>query len=315
MILIISIRGDLHSLAVQHGVRRRGYEQCHIVECDNMGGSPTLLWKSWTNPSESKILTSENITISLEDVSVIWWRRVRADQLTATYLTNDHERDIVNNDCRGALAGILAATFSGEWISRPEATDRAADKLFQLSIAQRAGFRIPRTMVSQSRGDVAEFFRQEKKVIVKPVVGARGPLLYTQFINDPLSIPEQSFVACPAVYQEYIEGRRHIRMNCFGDDVNAALIETVDLDWRPNLNVPVSKWTVPDTLAQQVRSVLQQLGLRMGIVDIKLTPDGEPVWLEVNPQGQFLFLEPLLGEPLTERFVDFLLLCLRERDR
>ncbi|MCX4674881.1 hypothetical protein OG413_05995 [Streptomyces sp. NBC_01433] len=45
----------------------------------------------------------------------------------------------------------------------------------------------------------------------------------------------------------------------------------------------------------------------MGIIDIKLMPDGEPVWLEVNPQGQFLFLESLLGEPLADRFLDFLI--------
>jgi hypothetical protein len=45
----------------------------------------------------------------------------------------------------------------------------------------------------------------------------------------------------------------------------------------------------------------------MGIVDMKLAPDGEPVWLEVNPQGQFLFLEGLCGMPLTEIFADFLI--------
>ncbi|MFE6052518.1 hypothetical protein ACFQ6N_17330 [Kitasatospora sp. NPDC056446] len=42
-------------------------------------------------------------------------------------------------------------------------------------------------------------------------------------------------------------------------------------------------------------------------MDLKLTPEGQPVWLEVNPQGQFLFLEPLTGMPLTEHFADFLL--------
>jgi hypothetical protein len=64
---------------------------------------------------------------------------------------------------------------------------------------------------------------------------------------------------------------------------------------------------VPDDVAERVSDVLRRLGLRMGVIDLKLTPDGEPVWLEVNPQGQFLFLEPLLNEPLAEHFTDFLL--------
>ncbi|MFD7631314.1 hypothetical protein ACFV7Q_35765 [Streptomyces sp. NPDC059851] len=101
-------------------------------------------------------------------------------------------------------------------------------------------------------------------------------------------------------------GRHHIRLNCFGDRMFAALIETEELDWRPDLNVPISRWPVPPDLARQVRTVLDRLGLRMGVIDLKLTPGGEPVWLEVNPQGQFLFLEPLTGEPLTEHFADYL---------
>ncbi|MGY3676901.1 hypothetical protein [Streptomyces sp. TE33382] len=112
---------------------------------------------------------------------------------------------------------------------------------------------------------------------------------------------------CPAVYQEYVPGRRHVGFNCFGEGRCAALIETDSPDRRPDRNVPISKWEVPEPPARRVTAVLRRLGLCMGIIDIKLTPEGEPVWLEVNPQGQFLFLEPLRGEPLADRFLDFLI--------
>ncbi|MET9386038.1 hypothetical protein ABZY09_34485 [Streptomyces sp. NPDC002928] len=133
-------------------------------------------------------------------------------------------------------------------------------------------------------------------------IGGRRSLAWTSHADSP-----ESFTVCPAVYQEYVPGRHHIRLNCFGEDMYAALIETDDLDWHPDLNVPICRWHVPDELARRVTAVLRRLGLRMGIIDIKLTPDGEPVWLEVNPQGQFLFLEPLLGEPLADRFLDYLI--------
>ncbi|MFD3440644.1 RimK family alpha-L-glutamate ligase [Streptomyces sp. NPDC058685] len=213
----------------------------------------------------------------------------------------------MNNDCRGALGGILAAAFDGQWISPPEATDCAADKVYQLAVARDAGFRVPRTLISQSREEVTTFVRQVGRTIVKPVVGARGPSLWTRWIDDPEAIPAESFEVCPATYQEYIEGCRHVRLNCFGERMYAALIETEELDWRPDLQVPISPWPVPGDVRRHVSTVLCRLGLRMGVVDLKLTPDGQPVWLEVNPQGQFLFLEPLTGEPLTEHFADFLL--------
>ena len=51
---------------------------------------------------------------------------------------------------------------------------------------------------------------------------------------------------------------------------------------------------------------LELLDLRMGVVDLKLDPDGRPVWLELNPQGQFLFVQGLTGLDLTAGFADFL---------
>jgi hypothetical protein len=44
----------------------------------------------------------------------------------------------------------------------------------------------------------------------------------------------------------------------------------------------------------------------MGIFDVKLTDEDEPVFLEVNSQGQFLFVEALAGIPLADRFAAFL---------
>ena len=52
--------------------------------------------------------------------------------------------------------------------------------------------------------------------------------------------------------------------------------------------------------------MVRHLGLAMGVVDLKLDGDGEPVWLEVNPQGQFLFVEGLSGVPLTRALAEFL---------
>jgi hypothetical protein len=307
VILTVSVREDLHALAVQHAVRKRGEHEFHIVECDTIGGRQVLSWRSHSSGSAATLLTSEGVRIAPEEAAVLWWRRARADQEITERSDSNQESSLVNNDCRGALGGILAATFHGQWISPPEATDRAADKVYQLAEARNAGFRVPRTLISQSRDEVIAFVRQVGRAIVKPVVGARGPSLWTRWMDAPEAIPASSFEVCPAAYQEYIEGCRHVRLNCFGDRMYAAVIETDALDWRPDLRVPISPWPVPADLGQRVDTVLRRLGLRMGVVDLKLTPEGEPVWLEVNPQGQFLFLEPLTGEPLTEHFADFML--------
>jgi hypothetical protein len=306
VILTVSIENDLHTMAIQQAAVRRGYESFHVVNCDRISGRSSLSWHSHENP-HGTVVTSDGSRIAVDQLSVLWLRRFRADQESEGLIASDHQRRLVNNDCRGALAGILGASFRGTWLSSPEATAQAADKIYQLAVAQSAGFRVPRTLVSQSRAEVIDFVGEVGKVIVKPVVGATGPLMFTQYIDEPANIAVESFEVCPAMYQEYIPGRRHIRLNCFGERMFAASIDTDDLDWRLNLNVPIRRWAVPNDVAQLIGLTLGRLGLKMGIIDLKLTPSGEPVWFEVNPQGQFLFLEPLLNEPLTEHFLDYLL--------
>ena len=46
---------------------------------------------------------------------------------------------------------------------------------------------------------------------------------------------------------------------------------------------------------------MARLGLRYGAVDLRRTPDGRYVFFEVNPAGQWLFVEERTGLPITER--------------
>jgi hypothetical protein len=100
----------------------------------------------------------------------------------------------------------------------------------------------------------------------------------------------------------------HIRVQCFGDATYSVVIESQDLDWRANLDVPLTANELAEDVKRRLRNVMGLLGLKMGVVDLKLTPEGEPVWFEVNPQGQFLFVEGLSGLDLTSAFTDFLYL-------
>jgi hypothetical protein len=110
----------------------------------------------------------------------------------------------------------------------------------------------------------------------------------------------------PAIYQEEIPGTRHLRLNCFGDHVFTALLTSERLDWRLAPDQRAEEVSCDADLAARTVEVIRSLGLRMGIVDVKLTPAGEPVWLELNPQGQWAFLEGMCGMPLVARFGEFL---------
>jgi glutathione synthase/RimK-type ligase-like ATP-grasp enzyme len=306
MILIVTIEDDLHALAVQSDLRRRGLE-CHIVESDRLAVTGGISFLIDNTHREACFRSTEGALRSVSDLKVIWWRRAKSVQRLDAPCSNDDHQGLINNDCHGTLRGSLQSCFSGKWISTPKATEAASNKLLQLTIASKYGFRIPETLITQSPSEVRAFYdRLNGQIIVKPVVGTAGPLLFTQFVSENHLASAESIRACPAIYQEYIPGNRHIRLNCFGHRSFASSIDTPDLDWRPNLTVPLAKWDVPIDVHKRVREVLDCLELEMGVLDLKETPSGEVVWFEVNPQGQFLFLEGLTGEPLTEHFADYL---------
>jgi glutathione synthase/RimK-type ligase-like ATP-grasp enzyme len=305
VILIATIGDDLHAQMVKALIDRRGLHCCRILELDRIAQRETLTYGIGYATSD-RLLDSSGEVTSVSEAKVLWLRRVPGQQRLLEPLGDAYQRRVVDGDCRSGVLGLLKTHFRGTWVSSIEATVRASDKVWQLKTASECGFPIPRTLITQSAAAVMQFFESCGPLIVKTISGTPGPMLQTIKIDDPSIFSAEQYRVSPAIFQEYIAGSRHLRLACFGDDSLAGLIETSDVDWRGNLNVPMRSHPVDEGLHRSVRSVLDRLGLEMGIIDLKLRPDGEAVWLEVNPQGQFAFLDGLAGTNLMQRFAAFL---------
>ena len=113
-------------------------------------------------------------------MSVIWLRRPRSNQKLISAVDDAVARELLHVESKGALSGLLSVGFRGRWVSDPECTYRACDKIFQLSKARESGFRIPETSVLQSKDDVLEFAaRYNNSIIVKSLVGSPDVFLQT----------------------------------------------------------------------------------------------------------------------------------------
>jgi hypothetical protein len=287
-ILIVTLKDDLHAVAIKHEIEKRSSASCSILEIDRISEDVSIFWCEG-NKSECLVKSSETEVINISEIDLIWWRRSRSDQILDKKYSSEAITDLINQDCRATSLGILMSSFKGKWISHPTATLDSSNKLIQLKAARK----------------VREFIRETAKVIVKPVSGTKHALLFTQMV-DPSLLEDESISACPAIYQEYIEGTKHLRINTFGDSSYGAEISTTELDWRCNMKTQYTPYQVDSDLHTKIRSVLDELHLEMGIVDIKIDEQGLPVWLEVNPQGQFLFVEGMTKEPLRTIFADYL---------
>ena len=304
-IAIFSLENDIHALAIQKELENRGMF-CEIIETNKISDNNILNWSN--NLSHACFIPSrDGSKVDIRDFDLIWWRRSGSSQIISKDIQNASHIDLINNDCRDALLGILLNEFNGIWINDPHATRIAENKLVQLKIAQKLGFKVPDTLVSQNVSEIKNFFEKHSdKVIIKPVKGTREIPVYTRFLKKSHLQYEKQMNLCPAMYEEYVSGDTHIRANCFGKNIFSAAIKSDDLDWRKNLDSSFSQVDLPDEIEKRIIKLLNMLGLKMGIIDIKINENNEYVWLEINPQGQFLFVEGLTGMNLTKHFTDFL---------
>lgn len=306
-IAIASLVDDLHALAVLEALS--GYDDldCALIETNGLVGRGGLSWWSESHGRSTTVPVRGGATIDVRALDLIWWRRTNFPQELPPWITDPAHRTVIDNDSNATLGGVFLCDFDGVWVDPLLAIRRAENKLVQLRQAHRAGLHIPATLVSQDAATIRRFCaEQEQQVVVKTVAGSATVPLVTRKVTPDLLESTEALQLAPAIYQRYIPGDRHLRVHCFGDAVFPTLIESKQLDWRTLHDTRLSATTIDDDLRSRLLAVLRALGLSMGIFDLKLTAEGEPVWLEVNPQGQFLFAEQLTGVPLTEAFAAFL---------
>lgn len=114
----------------------------------------------------------------------------------------------------------------------------------------------------------------------------------------------------PIIVQEIIPGL-DIRINVIGTEIfGASAITTTkeaELDCRIDPKVKWEKHAIGKNLQQVVEAFVKTLGLQYGSIDMRLTPEGTYVLFEINPSGQFLFIEIDTGHPLSNAMAALLL--------
>jgi glutathione synthase/RimK-type ligase-like ATP-grasp enzyme len=303
---ILTTSDDIHGLAIQKKIEQRQGARCHLIPANELAVAAVLTWSSEGAHGAATLPTATGETVDVGALDALWYRRVCATQ-TLPNQADPHYAQHVFGAVDATLRGILLNEFRGRWVSHPVATELAENKLTQLRAARRAGLRIPATLVSQSPQRIRRFCEGYPGAIVKPVRTRGGDeCAATVVVGADLLQQDDVLALSPAIYQECIAGERHLRISVFGEHCAAALVEAEALDWRGDLTVPFSPHALDSALERRLVATLRELGLVMGIFDLKLDRAGEPVFLEVNPQGQFLFVEGLCGLPLGDALATFL---------
>ncbi len=206
-------------------------------------------------------------------------------------------------------------------IDSPEKVYFADHKLKQLIKCKEFGLSIPRTLVTSSPEEAIAFYKKNKKnIIVKSLnipMAQYGEDWFTTFTSKVEGDVDFSLVrSSPTFLQENIEKKTELRITIIGKKLFAVEFDSQSLpytkiDWRrvqeKLLEIPHRVVKLPLQIEKKLRSLLDYYGLNFGAIDMARTPDDEYVFFELNPAGQFLWLDDVTDLNLAQEMAKFLL--------
>lgn len=248
-------------------------------------------------------------TLDLNEVQAVWYRR--AIHPGAVPGLSHSERSFVSGELRHLAMGLVLNP-AVTWVNPIDNVSVAEHKIYQLQVAKELGFRVPRTLVSRDADELRRFTNEnEYGTICKPIFhgmfvdGEDTYSIYTRRVT-PDSFDAVTVKACPVFLQEEIIRSADVRatfigQQCFATDIKA---DSSVVDWRdPDLALSYSACSLGTEVEKMCRAMLKRLGLVYGAFDFVRTIDGELVFLEVNPTGEWAWLEDRLGFPMRDAFI------------
>ena len=314
MILILSNKWDVTVDFVVRELRNRGAQFLRINTEDLVrDGIEVHL------PEFRLVLGKTGQAIELQNqVKSIWYRRPGKafDQLPQEQRPSSAIQQFVNDQWYSCLEA-LELLPGIRWINHPKHNDRMESKVRQLHLASQLGFVIPRTLISNSYTAITRFCNDEGNNIV-------GKSLYAPLIEEPeqdyfifsnivsnCDLNEQAGLqVAPTIFQQLISLKTDYRVTVVGGRVFPVRLTSksespLPLDWRTQGNVSYELCDLPESITTLCREYVKQNELYFGAIDL-VEFDGEFYFLEINPNGEWGWLEKSAGVRITEAICDLL---------
>ncbi|MBI5673230.1 MAG: hypothetical protein HZC50_08320 [Nitrospirae bacterium] len=276
-----------------------------IFDAGSLGNGSTLTYPLGETPIT--VLPSGQ-TVMFDRATCIWYRRPRLGHV-AEHIRNP----AVRNFCRQEWANLLEGLFlnSAARFVNPVFAEYAAVKPRQLHVAREVGWAIPDTLITSDEDHASAFIQKHRgRVIHKAMTAPRDRLIDTRVWDEGDRPALKALTFAPTIFQEMICGPMDLRITVVGQQVFTARILTdhsrAGIDSRMDMDAPYEPYELPDQIHERVLAFMAAMELVYGTIDLKITPEGEYVFLEVNPQGQFLYVEILTGMPIASAMADLL---------
>ena len=319
-ILIITHSNDNESIArVTDSIARKGG---HAIRFDTDRYPTDVRLTAYYDTSDQERLTlaNEEGEFDLREVTAVWHRRISfGAQLPKTL--DKQMRHASLGETSAAAHGMLASLKAFR-MDHLHHIRHAENKQLQLQVARELGLDIPRTLTTNDPGSVPAFAESCENGIVTKMLSSfaiyeegKELVVFTNPVK-PEDLEDLSGLSlCPATFQESLRKSLEIRVTVVGQRVMSAAVDSqvsarATHDWRRDGLSMIQDWQpyqLPIEVEEKILRLMDHFSLNYGAIDVILTPGGKHVFLELNPCGEFFWLERSPGLPISEAIADVLM--------
>ena len=317
MILIFTNKADAHPTNVIKHLISWGVPVFRLnTEC--LLSDYEFSW--WCNDDDCDFYiknTKTELMLYGHEITAIWDRRpLEPEKLLINY--DEQTNKFLLEEARGFIQ-FLRFYLRNIYSIGSIVEDRpAASKMLQLAVARELGIRTPNTIFSNNKESFLPVLKKYEDISLKPI-GADSfftddemeYVFYSRKVKagDIIAQPNEAFRQTVCFLQNYVEKKYELRITVCNEDVIACKIDSQSLDddkgkvdWRQGYDYGLKQEIVeiPNEIKTFCTSFLKEMHLNFGCFDFIVTPNDEYVFLECNPNGQWLWIELETGYDISK---------------
>lgn len=318
-VLIITHSQDNEGITlVQQAIKAQGGKSFRF-DTDRFP-TEVLLDVYYGKETERLILAFAQDSLDLNEVSAVWYRRIRMGAGIPTTMDLQLRQASVQ-ESRATIQGMIAS-LKGFHLDPVQNIRQAENKQLQLQVARELGLNTPRTLTTNNPQAVLKFAQECESGMITKMLSSfaiyesgQEKVVFTNPVTSKDLDQLEGLRFCPMTFQEQVPKALELRTTIVGKQVFTASIDSQPLqkavyDWRRQGVALLDVWqpyALPQDVEQKLLELMEYFSLNYGAIDIILTPEGRHIFLEVNPVGEFFWLELYPGLPISKAIADILL--------
>lgn len=313
-ILLITNRTDITTDFVVKNLHQRQIE-FYRFNTDEIGHGVELSFDFNSN-SFQIIDNIKKKIIDLLQIKSVYYRR--PELVIDKGTMSNGEFNFVRSELFFALEGLFRILSKAFWVNRVWAIRNAENKIYQLLLARDIGFQFPNSIVTNVPEKAQNFYiDNNSSCIIKPIKSGlvEGDDDQSVIFTSKVEVDQQNqkrVATCPVYLQQLIEKKGDIRITIVGESVFAALIhsqEVLDaqIDWRRSpMPLEYTEVQLPDEVIQKCLILTKLLDLNFAAIDFILDKSDNYIFLELNPNGQWAWIERQLNLNISNAIIDLM---------